>query len=444
MPKIQEANKILIPRFDTFGDIILLANFIDSLLERLPHAEITMLVRDGYDQLAPVLSPRLRWITTSLFPYANYDPLDRLHVDALLKRLGETSWDLLLNTAYTRTWLDSIINASVHADKSIAIGDNRRLEESHTKVLDVFGLRGKACWDYYVPVSGTSHETDKYKILYETLFDEPPHTQLTGLSLGSESLVEAESVLLENGLSLQEYFVCLPGGGQNVPIKMWPLERFVDVILWACEKFSLKVLLVGQENERELLQNISGMLHDRGGSSSLWTGKAGQLPLLLAILSKASFYLGNDSGPMHMASAVGIPVVGIFGGGYWPRFLPVGNRAIAVAGDLPCFGCTWECPFIDAPCVRLVEVEDVKKALMLAYKGESPKQSVVFAEHKESAEVKELMLKQYANFMDYKNAQLLHSMQDKNLTEGVQSQIGTLCERYQKLFEWIIKIFKWK
>jgi hypothetical protein len=82
-----------------------------------------------------------------------------------------------------------------------------------------------------------------------------------------------------------------------------------------------------------------------------------------AILSRSVFFLGNDTGAMHLAAAIGRPVVAVFGGGTWPRFQPAARRAIALVNPLPCFGCGWDCPFGDAPCVLAVGMEDVQRAL---------------------------------------------------------------------------------
>jgi hypothetical protein len=89
----------------------------------------------------------------------------------------------------------------------------------------------------------------------------------------------------------------------------------------------------------------------------------GDLPLLAAILGRSALYFGNDTGAMHLAAAVGRPVVAIFGGGTWPRFQPAARRAIALLNPLPCFGCGWDCPFGDAPCVGAVGTGEVQNAL---------------------------------------------------------------------------------
>jgi hypothetical protein len=80
----------------------------------------------------------------------------------------------------------------------------------------------------------------------------------------------------------------------------------------------------------------------------VWLGHDGEIPLLAALLAQCRFYLGHDTGAMHLAAALGRPVIGIFGGGHWPRFRPVGRQVASVVQPLPCFGCNWDCHFGDA------------------------------------------------------------------------------------------------
>jgi hypothetical protein len=123
----------------------------------------------------------------------------------------------------------------------------------------------------------------------------------------------------------------------------------------------IRTLLVGQHDERRHLE----ALRESAGraQAEVWTGGAGDLPLLAALLSRSALFFGNDTGAMHLAAAVGRPVVAIFGGGTWPRFQPAARRAIALLNPLPCFGCGWDCPFGDAPCVGAIGAADVRNAL---------------------------------------------------------------------------------
>jgi len=73
------------------------------------------------------------------------------------------------------------------------------------------------------------------------------------------------------------------------------------------------------------------------------TGGISDLAGLASLLSKAEVYVGKDSGTMHIASLLTIPVVAVFGGGHWARFLPAGGSAAILTVKTPCRGCDWRC-----------------------------------------------------------------------------------------------------
>ncbi len=85
-----------------------------------------------------------------------------------------------------------------------------------------------------------------------------------------------------------------------------------------------------------------------------------------------------------MAAAVQTPVVAVFGGGHWPRFLPLGSHSVTIAGEMPCFGCGWDCLFEDAPCVKLPSIEDVKVCIqdVLQPSGSKPEANIRYASEK--------------------------------------------------------------
>ena len=93
---------------------------------------------------------------------------------------------------------------------------------------------------------------------------------------------------------------------------------------------------------------------------------------------KSGLYAGHDTGAMHMAAAVGRPVVGIFGGGHWPRFRPSARQAVSVVQPLPCFGCNWDCHFGEGPCVKTMPASDAILAVeRILAAGETAHDSVV-------------------------------------------------------------------
>ena len=104
-----------------------------------------------------------------------------------------------------------------------------------------------------------------------------------------------------------------PGGGHNplaaVPEKQWPSERFVLLGNHLARTYQAQILLVGDEEERTLAEAIGGMM------SAPALNLAGQVSLgeLGALAEMADLYVGNDTGPTHVAAAVGCPTLALFG-----------------------------------------------------------------------------------------------------------------------------------
>ncbi len=168
--------------------------------------------------------------------------------------------------------------------------------------------------------------------------------------------------------------VCAAAGFANVHLKTWPAERFAAAIRHLHERHGLRTLLIGQESERPhlaaLLASLSPPLPLSPSSAppapaALWLGRENSLPTLAALVADASLYLGNDTGAMHLAAALDIPVVALFGGGTWPRFVPTARRGLALVQPLPCFGCGWDCAFsaTEALCLTGISAADTVAAL---------------------------------------------------------------------------------
>jgi hypothetical protein len=63
---------------------------------------------------------------------------------------------------------------------------------------------------------------------------------------------------------------------------------------------------------------------------------------------------------MHFAGALDVPVVALFGGGHWPRFLPRARRSFVATQELPCFRCQWDCFLTEPACLTAVSTDTVR------------------------------------------------------------------------------------
>lgn len=104
-----------------------------------------------------------------------------------------------------------------------------------------------------------------------------------------------------------------PGGGfsaaHEMPHKQWPVERFVRLCNHLSRKYQARLLLVGSQQDRPLAEDIVGMMPVPIAN---WAGRV-TLSEIGALGEMADLYVGNDTGPTHIAAAVGCPTLAIFG-----------------------------------------------------------------------------------------------------------------------------------
>ena len=126
-----------------------------------------------------------------------------------------------------------------------------------------------------------------------------------------------------------------PGAGRV--IKEWPAGRFAAAAADLAERDGATIVLLGSAAERA----ATGAVKDSLPAHVRHIDLAGHAPLvdLAAVLARLSLLVSADTGPMHLAAAVGTPVVGIFGPSDPVRYAPLAPRAAVVHADLWCRPC---------------------------------------------------------------------------------------------------------
>lgn len=179
-----------------------------------------------------------------------------------------------------------------------------------------------------------------------------------------EAVAEATDLLQQGGiLPGQPYLALCPGSSKNWPTKQWPAERFARVADWAWEQHGLRSVLVGAGFERELCQSVVR------ASQAAPVNTAGQTSVAqtAAVLQGARAMASNDTGPMHLACAVGTPVVAIFGPTRESKWAPRGARDVTLveAGCecRPCYHLSYMPDCEHRKCLMQLPVERVTEAL---------------------------------------------------------------------------------
>ena len=167
---------------------------------------------------------------------------------------------------------------------------------------------------------------------------------------------EAALLLLEKeGVRPGRRIVGLAPGAAFGPAKRWPPERFAAAADRAADAWDAAVLVLGSEGDRESCRAVSSAMRRRPLDLCGRTG----LGRAVALIASCDLFLTNDSGLMHVASALDVPTVAVFGSTDPTATGPLGPRSRVVRNPVPCAPCLRPlCPE-DYRCLRGVSVDDV-------------------------------------------------------------------------------------
>jgi heptosyltransferase-2 len=156
------------------------------------------------------------------------------------------------------------------------------------------------------------------------------------------------------------FLVGLTPGAAFGPAKRWLLDRYASLADRLIGALNADVLIFGSPSEKPLAEEIArGMSH----TPVIMTGST-TLRQLMALLAQCRLVITNDSGPMHLAAALGLPVVAIFGSTDETATGPVSPLARVVRHPVACSPCGLrECP-IDFRCMKGVTVDQVHRTAL--------------------------------------------------------------------------------
>ena len=373
--------RLLLLRPDAYGDLVLFEPSLRRLRQAWPQTEIAVLIRSRVADIVPVLDPAgsVRWLTTDCDPYRQAPGDCRPELDALAEAVRSFVPDCVVAACASQTWLESAVAALFPEARRVSLGPGLTDPLVRAALEAVLPVDWAALYPERVSVEPTAREWENNQRLVSALVGEAPAWWPVA-HVPAASRAAADQILAGAGMLAGEFVICAAAGMANVPIKTWPAANYGEVLAWLQKERGMRALLIGHVSERDHLEAVRSAARAHGGEPALWTGRDGEMPVVAALLASARFYFGNDTGALHLAAALGRPVVAVFGGGTWPRFQPVAARSLTVVQPLPCFGCAWDCYYADAPCVRTISPVSVCQALDRFLEGGKEGQTVFEAE----------------------------------------------------------------
>lgn len=150
-----------------------------------------------------------------------------------------------------------------------------------------------------------------------------------------------------------------PGG--HYPTQMWSRERFADVADEMTEKYKAQLILIGGPKEEGLISQIKQKMKNK---PLIFLDQP--VRNLLALIQTCHLLVCNNSGPLHMATALGTQTVSTMGPTLAERWWPYGQGHVVIRKNLPCISCNeGYCRIKTHDCMRLITVEEMFEAIEL-------------------------------------------------------------------------------
>jgi lipopolysaccharide heptosyltransferase II len=173
--------------------------------------------------------------------------------------------------------------------------------------------------------------------------------------------MEAEQLLQQAGVQFDKPIIACHVSSNNGQSKRWPIPYWVKLIDQLIREDGANVTLTGASGDLPLIKAIQQRAHEQPINLA---GKT-SLVQLAAILKRADLVITGDSGPMHIAAAVGTPLIAIHGPTDPAMSGPISPKATVLRSDIwcsPCYtakGRPADCRFFTTQCMKDIMPEQV-------------------------------------------------------------------------------------
>ena len=342
--------RILIFRTGQLGDTLVALPSLYAIRSNFPYASITLLY-DRHVEQQYVVSRTLLEATGTIDGFIEYKietgkgicTRIRNSMDAW-RRVRQGKFDRIFQMSVAqRTWRqvlrDSLFFRSAGI-KTVSSADQfRRASQDGSPNFDKLVL----------------HEADFYLrwLASEGLVVPGAGEGRMELSILAEEIDRAESSL--RGIDVSKPLVAVCAGSKD-PVKVWPIERFQNLAHALRSKLNCELVMMGDQNDYQ----ISQLILDAAGGGLNLCGKTSPRESA-AVLKKCRLYVGNDTGCMHLAAAVGIPCVAIFSSRDVPgKWYPYGKNHRVFRTQIACQGCMFKkCEALNMECIKRIAVAEV-------------------------------------------------------------------------------------
>lgn len=336
--------KILVLRYRSVEEIILTGPALEALTLTFPNARIDMVADEDY---ADLLHGNQHINYVLLFQRERGEMSRFQHFKQKARFIGKIrkqKYDLVVD----------FHNGPESAWLSLFSGARYRLGRRYR-------FKNRLAFNIPAPVAPPGlHLTDALLQTLEPLGPEMPEEKNLFLKCREEDEAYISGFMSKFGLTEHD-FVAVIHPGASMEEKRLPAEKMGAVARWLVDELGMKVVYSGDNEDIAEISEIVKFSGRRGlVATNLSFGR------LAGLIGASHLFLGNDGGPMHMASALGLPVVAFFGPSDPNERAPVGEKTVVLTNSplLDCQPCDQKnCNISGNHCMTKIKINDIKRAI---------------------------------------------------------------------------------
>jgi heptosyltransferase-2 len=329
--------RILIRSTNWVGDAILTTPAIRAIRKNFPHSEITILAKPW---VAPVFEGNPHVDRIMIYDANNRHKgwLGRLR---LIRDIRKKKFDLaiLLQNAFEAAIIAFVSRIPIRLGYDT---DGRGLFLTHS-VHRTHNAKFKDI-----------HETDYYLGMLTPFGLTPDGSELT-LKISKPNHKSADKLLTGYGIGKSDQIVGISPGATYGSAKRWLPERYAALADKIQEQYGAHILIFGAPGEKQIGEKVTqlmkGVAINLCGRTTLGEG--------IALINRCNLFITNDSGLMHVAAALDIPLVAVFGPTNPHTTGPIGTKSKIVRIPVPCSPCLQPECATDHRCMKEISVDMV-------------------------------------------------------------------------------------
>lgn len=328
--------KILVIKLDRIGDMVMSTPIFRALKEQWPGSQISVLVNPTNKYIV-INNPFVDDIIVYDKQGRHKSLQNRLHFFLQLRKKG---FDIVIDP-----YLDYILNTALI---SRIVGCRYRLGFEFAGREIFYNIRSPS--KVFPYIAETKHIID-YNLDLIACLGVEAKKRVPEIFLTSDEKEKACQLLKDKKVDTKKKIIGIHPGG-CFQSQRWPIERSAAVSDYLISRYSVNIILFGGPGESGLISAFK----DCSKEAPIIIDNIGQRELM-SVMSKCSLFLCNNSGPLHIATALNIPTVSTMGPTIWHHWWPRGEGHVVLRKDLDCSPCKrGTCPTHE--CLDLITTDE--------------------------------------------------------------------------------------